>query len=196
MYNIIDSGVLQKIIDSLNPTCAHCSSQEGVSVRTSSPYGLANKLTLECNACDAVIFDEFTSPQVPDGNARDINNRFVLACKSSGIGYEQSAAFLANLNMPPPISDTAFNKKLENLNSACEAALEEHMNFVRGIVRNSYIEEGLVPENSEFIDIAVSYDGTWHKRGHTSHSGIGVAIDILTGYVVDFEVMSNFCLTC
>ena len=38
----------------------------------------------------------------------------------------------------------------------------------------------------------VSYDGTWQKRGHSSHNGI--AIDILTGYVVDFEVLANLCI--
>ena len=31
------------------------------------------------------------------------------------------------------------------------------------------------------LDVAVSYDGTWQKRGHQSLHGVGIAIDIVTG---------------
>ena len=46
------------------------------------------------------------------------------------------------------------------------------------------------------IDITVSYDGTWQKRGQTSHNGAGVLIDALTGLVLDYEVLSNTCRLC
>lgn len=45
-------------------------------------------------------------------------------------------------------------------------------------------------------DIAVMYDGTWHKRGHKSHDGIGTVVSLDTGLSLDFEVLSNFCLAC
>ncbi|GFU39371.1 uncharacterized protein TNCV_1716441 [Trichonephila clavipes] len=35
-----------------------------------------------------------------------------------------------------------------------------------------------------------SFDGTWLTRGHTSLIGVGCVIDMLTGYVVDSEVMN------
>ena len=44
--------------------------------------------------------------------------------------------------------------------------------------------------------IDVSFDGTWMKRGFTSHYGIGAVIDILTGYVIDFELLSTYCHIC
>lgn len=47
----------------------------------------------------------------------------------------------------------------------------------------------MASEEADIVDIGVLYDGTWH-------TGIGMAIDILTGYVVDFEVVSNFCVVC
>ena len=46
------------------------------------------------------------------------------------------------------------------------------------------------------LDIAVSYDGTWQNGRHTSHIGIGCAIDLLTGLPIDYDVLSNFCLKC
>ncbi|GFX51862.1 uncharacterized protein TNCV_3062801 [Trichonephila clavipes] len=44
---------------------------------------------------------------------------------------------------------------------------------------------------AEITDFHVSFDGTWLTRGHTSLIGVGCVIDMLTGYVVDFEVMSK-----
>lgn len=34
--------------------------------------------------------------------------------------------------------------------------------------------------------------GAWQKCGHISPTGGGVAIDLLTGYVVDFEVLFKY----
>ena len=41
--------------------------------------------------------------------------------------------------------------------------------------------------------ITVSFDGSWHKRGHTSKYGLGVVIDALTGLVIAHEVLSKYC---
>ncbi|GFY17687.1 uncharacterized protein TNCV_1074221 [Trichonephila clavipes] len=48
----------------------------------------------------------------------------------------------------------------------------------------------------EIIDVSVSYDGTWQKREHTSNLGLGIIIDILSGLVLDFEVLSKYCHNC
>ncbi|GFY31639.1 uncharacterized protein TNCV_4199501 [Trichonephila clavipes] len=44
--------------------------------------------------------------------------------------------------------------------------------------------------------MSVSYDGTWQKRGHTSNLGLEIIIDILSGLVLDFEVLSKYCHNC
>ena len=45
-------------------------------------------------------------------------------------------------------------------------------------------------------NVTVSYDGTWHKRGFTSNYGVGVAIDVQIGLVLDYEVLSTHCHAC
>ncbi|XP_075732280.1 uncharacterized protein LOC119186949 [Rhipicephalus microplus] len=45
-------------------------------------------------------------------------------------------------------------------------------------------------------NIAVSYNGTWKTRGHSSHIGVGTVIELFSGYVLDYVVLSNFCLGC
>ncbi|CAN7939283.1 unnamed protein product [Ixodes hexagonus] len=50
---------------------------------------------------------------------------------------------------------------------------------------------------SDCLDVCISYDGTWHKRGHTSHfRGFGAAIELATGLVLDFSVQSKYCHGC
>ncbi|GFV15643.1 uncharacterized protein TNCV_2123601 [Trichonephila clavipes] len=57
-------------------------------------------------------------------------------------------------------------------------------------LRKSTEKLKIVYENgAEITDLSVSFDGTWLTRGHTSLIGVGCVIDMLTGYVVDFEVM-------
>ena len=48
----------------------------------------------------------------------------------------------------------------------------------------------------DIVDVAVSYDGTWHKRGYTSNHGVGVVIALETGEVLDREVLSKVCKAC
>ena len=31
------------------------------------------------------------------------------------------------------------------------------------------------------------------RKGHQSHTGVGIAIDTLTGLIVDYEVLSSYC---
>ena len=58
------------------------------------------------------------------------------------------------------------------------------------------IAELLMEDKEAVINIQVSFDGTWQKRGFTSNYGIGVCIDILTGLVIDYEVLSLYCHAC
>ena len=44
--------------------------------------------------------------------------------------------------------------------------------------------------------VTLSFDGSWHKRGHSSHHGTATAIQLDSGFVVDTRVCSNFCHVC
>ena len=50
-------------------------------------------------------------------------------------------------------------------------------------------EEVKVKEGT--ADIAVSFDGSWQKQGHSSLNGILSAISVSTGKVLDYGVKSN-----
>ena len=48
----------------------------------------------------------------------------------------------------------------------------------------------------EPIDVTVTYDGTWSKRGFTALYGTGVVASWDTGRVLDTAVMSRYCGPC
>ncbi|GFT17863.1 uncharacterized protein TNCV_4910431 [Trichonephila clavipes] len=64
------------------------------------------------------------------------------------------------------------------------------LNDVRSQVKSPY------QSNSAITDIDVTFDGTWLTRGHSSQIGVGCMIDLLTGFVMDFEIMSKRCIEC
>ncbi|KAJ8034117.1 hypothetical protein HOLleu_20825 [Holothuria leucospilota] len=55
---------------------------------------------------------------------------------------------------------------------------------------------GRPPNPSETVDIVVTFDGTWAKRGFTSNFGVGVVMSADTGEVLDRKVLSKICLEC
>ena len=61
--------------------------------------------------------------------------------------------------------------------------------------RDTYLQ--LDPTASmDLICITVSFDGSLHKRGHTSMYGVAAVIDVLTGLVVYYVVLFKYCHAC
>ncbi|GFV02961.1 uncharacterized protein TNCV_2744241 [Trichonephila clavipes] len=87
-------------------------------------------------------------------------------------------------------SSTTYGKCARRLDNAYTLASENIFAEIHREIKNVY-ENG-----AEITDLSVSFDGTWLTRGHTSPIGVGCVIDMLTGYVVDFEVMSKVCRHC
>ncbi|GFT35453.1 uncharacterized protein TNCV_922681 [Trichonephila clavipes] len=89
-----------------------------------------------------------------------------------------------------PFSSTTYGKCARRLDNAYTLASENIFAEIHREIKNVY-ENG-----AEITDLSVSFDGTWLTRGHTSLIGVGCVIDMLTGYVVDIEVMSKVCRHC
>ncbi|GFT19847.1 uncharacterized protein TNCV_4992981 [Trichonephila clavipes] len=83
-----------------------------------------------------------------------------------------------------PFSSATYGKCASRLDIAYTLASENIFAEIHREIKNAY-ENG-----AEIADLSVSFDGTWLTRSHTSLIGVGCVIDMLTGYVVDFEVMN------
>ncbi len=76
-----------------------------------------------------------------------------------------------------------------------DAGIDNHQEAVR-IVRETYMELDPTLTYDSFIDIAGSFDGTWMKLGHKSMYSAACVIELNTGLVIDFHMMSKYSLTC
>ncbi|GFV56574.1 uncharacterized protein TNCV_1803831 [Trichonephila clavipes] len=84
--------------------------------------------------------------------------------------------------------------KLQMFPSTSTFCTTEDILEISKVVRKHH--EDLLGTANGVIDITVSYDGTWQKRGHSSLYGIGIVIDILTGLIIDYEILSKYCPEC
>ena len=65
------------------------------------------------------------------------------------------------------------------------------------VVRSTYINQGLSTATEDgIIDLAVSFDGTWMTRGHSSKYGLGCVAEIETDLVLDYVIMSLYFHSC
>ncbi|GFS98266.1 uncharacterized protein TNCV_4903111 [Trichonephila clavipes] len=116
--------------------------------------------------------------------SHDVNLRITQAFSHIGKGYSAIEKFCMVMNIDP-FSSTTYGKCARRLDNAYTLASENIFAEIHREIKNVY-ENG-----AEITDLSVSFDGTGLTRGHTSLIGVGCVIDVLTGYVVDFEVMSK-----
>lgn len=69
----------------------------------------------------------------------------------------------------------------------------EQSTFLKNIHKEVKIAHGLDLSENDICDIDVSINGTWL---YSSLIEEGCVIDISTGYVIDFEFMSEICRLC
>ena len=50
-------------------------------------------------------------------------------------------------------------------------------------------------ETGEIVEIDMTCDGSWHRRGHRSNFVV-VVIDVDTGLVLDYHTANKFCMKC
>ncbi|GFX85234.1 uncharacterized protein TNCV_4849161 [Trichonephila clavipes] len=89
-------------------------------------------------------------------------------------------------------SSRTYRKCTKLLHKAYGTAADTLLREVHSEVRKAF----KAPTDVPVVDLSVSFDGSWLTRGHTSLFGIACLIDILTSYIIDFEVMCKVCRNC
>ena len=172
-YRIINVDFLKAMVASLS--CGYCASNN-IQLKETFNFFLSGF----CKNCNDNIFSASTSESEKGASSSSkpsssfINRRLVAASRNSGIGCNKLVHFFADMDMPQPlhlISWQAIDKIVHRV--SIEAA-EEYMVNVAKIIKS---EQG--GDNK----MTVSFDGSWHKRGHSSHHGTATAIQLDSGFV-------------
>ena len=163
--------------------------------------GLAESLALRCPNCDNEI--AFSTSQKVSGNKGgrfEVNKRSVYASHS---GRAHLAKFCGTMGLQQPVTTAAFNETLKEIEvaavSEAMACMKDASARLKEVVLNDDLnraEVDIVDGGKELVNVAVTVDGTWQKRGHTSKVGVVFVASVDTGEVLDFEVLSHICQTC
>ena len=145
--------------------------------------GLVTKLFISCTKC-GLITD-------PYKEAKSLNSRSILAGREIGRGRTSLARFLGLMDLPPTVSDSNYRIHNQALAEASLASARANMHTSSQVLHQMHNTR---PD--EVLDITVTCDGTWSKRGFTVKYSVVVVIAWETGQVLDFQNKSKCCLAC
>lgn len=175
--------------------CPDCLASISVRHLFSKKQGFAQFFLLDCNECswtNEMCNSKEILSNKPGVNAYEFNTRSIIAFREIGRGYEAIKTFSTILNMPPPMTKTAYKKTLAAMHIAyiktSNSSMQKAANEIRKNVLQERFDEGTI------VDTRVSLDGSWQRRGYASLNGVVTAMS--NGKCVDTEVMSKQCKSC
>ena len=195
-YFFVQKDVLQYFFDKVSCYSCHSNSVRFEIVPEKS-CGFAVRGQLSCTSCGIIICEDYLSKRVDDNKAKrapfELNMLAAVAFRGIGCGYSAMEDWCGNMNIVHCQNSSAYQKNCERINVASQETFEKVRGESVETILKQYESIGVLPDDNGVLDIAVSFDGSWQKRGHSSHNGIGSVIDLLTGLPIDFHVLSNFC---
>ena len=192
-YRLINIDLLSKAMGDVHKCKAgHLTLKEDEAAR----YGLMSLLYVECSTCGKRTLLP-TSSNICNGRGKsfDVNRRAVYCVLQLGIGFSGLETFCSSFNMPC-LAETSFHKQKEVIVSVIENEVLDELDSAGARLRDLLrIEKEDVTEKS-LEDIAVSFDGTWAKRGHTSLFCVVFVVSVDSGEVLDYHMLSKHCKAC
>ena len=190
---------LSKLFSSL--LCPHCF-HSGLTFELSpiKSHGFAWIGKVLCPSCDIVVKQQLLCERSDRSESTkspfEVNMRAIVAFRGIGCGYSAIKEWCEIMNMLFSFSQNTFNKINGKLNIASKETFNEIRQQSVVAVRDAYREIGVFPDVSGILDVAVSFDGAWHRGGHSSHNGLASVIDLVTELPLDHVLLCNFCHKC
>lgn len=171
-------------------SCKECSSGPVTFVEVhASKKELSTNPSLHCEECGATTSISF-STLPPSHKALTINRKSVFANKCVGGTSALLNTFCNMMDLPTPVSQKGYREHAKIINDDCVAEAQASMHRARQEVHQCY---DVAPGD---VDVTVSSDGTWQRRGFCSLFGVTFLIEHETKKVLDYEVLSKFCAAC
>lgn len=154
------------------------------------------EVKVRCTTCDLVLCDS-KPRKAKIGNFTEANSVLVFHSISNGYG-RAGLSRLSALFGTTDMQQTAFMNCARAFYRAMDNFYKEQQNIVLETVREVHTKQDatVVQSTDRKIDVGVGYDGTWMTRGHKSHIQAGFVIEMATGFVLDFDIISNYCKSC
>ena len=185
-YRLVSCDRLSGAVSEI-AVCSLCTSPLTVEENLVVRRGLVSKLTICCTARkkEAVVSDPYTS------DAKSLNGRSVLGVREIGRGRNSLGSFCGIMDMLPPLSIPAYTD-----HNCCLAKISIKCARENMVAASAHLHQSRGVPFDEIIDVPVTCDGTWSKRGFTATYGVVAVIAWETGQVLDFEIKSKHCSAC
>lgn len=159
---------------------------------TKSAVGLFHQHTFECSICQTCTdVSNFPMKHPVRSTLQEPNARLYAASAITGAGYEQISTIMSLLCLSITTKKHFLEQTHRIHSNLHQFAQNQFESLVKQIRQSSNIN------NSEsLVDICVSLDGTWKRRGHVSNYGLVFLIHVETGYCIDYELLSLHCEVC
>lgn len=124
-------------------------------------------------------------------NGFEVNRRIVFVMRLLGIVLQGINLFSNLMDLGEGLSKTAYDSILEHIHQASKIYFSQSCN-------KAVEEEKKLNEQAEvpLLEMKVSGDGSWKKRGFSSKIGVTTLILYRCGKIVDLVVKSTFCQGC
>ena len=177
---------LIKLVSMISVVCCSSCKDPGLQLSEAlhKKFGFSKNLLFKCPKCcwnQEFSTSSYTKIDGKSRNNMEVNVQIIMAVREIGVGYEGLVDFATVMNMDKPMTRKTYNNIVGKLN---ESFIEVASNSMKHAADEVKIKEGTA-------DIAVSFDGSWQKPGHSSINGIVSAISVSTGKVLDYEVKSK-----
>ena len=152
--------------------------------------GLFHQNVLRCTKCfNETPLTNFQVIQPIEAEQQEPNKRLSLGVATTGVGYRAIKAIMATLSLSIQ-SERTFLRQLHKYYDGLHNFAQQHF---KTIIKNIKSRNN---NRQNIMNITVSIDGTWKRRGHVSNYGIVYIIDVQSGLCIDYEVMSLLCEAC
>ena len=123
----------------------------------------------------------------------DLNLRSLLAIHTTSQSWEDFRLTCSLLDLKVPAS-TISRRHLNNFVQSTSRVVSKSMEISGDNVHSSFHSNSLLPENLR--SCTVSFDASWHRRGHFSNQGFAAVIDLEYGKVLDYQLYDRVCYPC
>ena len=198
VYVFFDTSIFIALINSI-AKCEKCGSNVETIHNIDCKRGFCHFFTISCTVEKCMWYKTIsTSNEIENNskgrNAYEVNLRSIISFREIGKGLAALETFAGFMNMPPPMNKTAFNDSLKILHQAYQSQSQVSMQSAATEIRKVHLEEEFT-ENS-VVDIAISADGSWQRRGYSSLNGLVTVISVGSGQCIDVDVMTKICKSC
>lgn len=177
-----------------NMACGECLSDE-LEI-TFTQHQIDTYYKVNCENGHVIIDTNMTrKPKMPvKEKYYPLTTMLVFCMMMLGVGYDGVSKILAYLSLKH-FTEQTYIRTAKYLTKKATIHTDNILEKSRSVVYEHYSnKEGGLDNGMANVD--VTFDGSWHKRGHKSNFGVAATVDVDLGLVLDYSVCSKLCTMC